>query len=194
MENKEHILLCVMGRTASGKDSLVSKLCERTGLKQLISYTTRERRSGEGETHLFVSEEEYQTMLTNNQVAVDTNIAGNYYWSTIEQLYETDIYVIDYVGLKKLKELNLPNIRIVSIFINTPDEIREARALTLRKDDKAKFRVRNFSEASQFRDMLKNADFDYAISNINFAKAYSILRWISTVEGAWKNNEEDTTQ
>jgi hypothetical protein len=38
--------------------------------------------------------------------------------------------------------------------------------------------------------MLKNADFDYAVSNIDFAKAYSTLRWISQVEGVWKNNKE----
>lgn len=191
MENKKHTLLLILGRTASGKDSLVEKLCERTGTKQLISYTTRERRNGEGETHKFVTEKEYHTMLSNNQVAVDTNIAGNYYWSTIEQLYETDIYVIDYIGLKKLRELNLPNIRLVSIFINTPDEIREERALNSRKDDKSKFRVRNFSEAPQFRELLKNADFDYAISNIDFPKAYSVLRWIATVEGVWKNGVEE---
>lgn len=194
MENKEHILLCVLGRTASGKDSLVGKLCERTNAKQLVSYTTRDRRNGEGETHRFVTEEEYHTMLDDNRVAVDTNIAGNYYWSTIEQLYETDIYVIDYVGFKKLRELNLPNLRLVSVFINTPDEIREERALKFRKDDKAKFRVRNFSEAPQFKELLKNADFDYAISNVDFAKAYSILRWIATVEGVWKNDKEDTTK
>ena len=194
MKDKEHILLCVLGRTASGKDSLVAKYCERNDVKQLISYTTRDRRNGEGETHRFVTEEEYHTMLDNNQVAVDTNIAGNYYWSTIEQLYETDIYVIDYVGLKKLRELNLPNLRLVSIFINTPDNIREERALGLRKDDKAKFKIRNFSEAPQFKELLKNADFDYAISNIDFAKAYSVLRWIATVEGVWKNKEEDTAE
>ena len=194
MDNKEHALLCILGRTASGKDSLVAKLCERTNAKQLISYTTRDRRNGEGETHIFVTEEEYHTMLDNNQVAVDTNIAGNYYWSTIEQLYETDIYVIDYVGLKKLRELNLPNLRLISVFVNTPDDIREERALQLRKDDKAKFRIRNFSEAPQFRELLKNADFDYAISNVNFAKAYSVLKWIATVEGVWKNNEEDTAE
>ena len=76
--NKEHTLLLVMGRTASGKDSLVNKLSERTGLKQLISYTTRPPREGEGNTHIFVSEEEYQIMLANGDVAVDTNISGNY--------------------------------------------------------------------------------------------------------------------
>ena len=192
--NKEHTLLLIMGRTASGKDSLVNKLCERTNLKQLISYTTRERRINEEDTHIFVSKDEYQTMLANNEVAVDTNIAGNYYWSTIEQLYKTDVYIIDYIGYKKLKELNLPNLRLVSVFVNVPDKIREERALGKRKDDKSKFRTRDFAERSQFRDMSKDADFDYAISNINFAKAYSVLRWISEVEGVWLNNKEDTTE
>ena len=190
MDNKEHTLLCVLGRTASGKDSLVNKLCERTGLKQIISYTTRPRRENEDDTHIFVSQYEYQTMLTNGDVAVDTNIAGNYYWSTIEQLYESNVYIIDYIGYQKLKELNLPNIRLVSIYINVPDNIREERALNKRRDDRSKFRARDFAERQQFREMLKNADFDYAISNMDFAKAYSILRWISQVEGCWHNTTE----
>lgn len=194
MQIKEHILLLIIGRTASGKDFLTKKLCERTGLKQLISYTTRERRINEDDTHIFVSQDEYQTMLTNGDVAVDTNIAGNYYWSTIKQLYESSVYIIDYIGYKKLKELNLPNLRLVSVYINVPDKIREERALNKRKDDRSKFRTREFAERQQFRDMLKNADFDYAISNIDFAKAYSTLHWISQVEGLWKNNKEDTTE
>jgi guanylate kinase len=189
--NKEHTLLLIIGRTASGKDSLVNKLCERTSLKQLISFTTRNRRQNEGVTHQFVSETDYQEMLNNNQVAVDTNIADNYYWSTIEQLYESDIYIIDYVGYKKLKELNLPNLRLVSVFVNTPDKVREERALSKRKDDKFVFRKRSLNEAPQFREMLKNADFDYAVSNLELPKAYSVLRWISEVEGVWKNHEEE---
>ena len=60
MYNNEHILLCVMGRTASGKDSLVAKLCERTDLKAIISYTTRPRRTNEGDTHIFTTKEQYE--------------------------------------------------------------------------------------------------------------------------------------
>lgn len=194
MKNDEHVLLCVMGRTACGKDSLVNKLCERTGLKSIVSYTTRPRRENEGDTHIFTTKETYEQMQADGNVAAYTEIAGNFYWTTIDQLYKNDAYIIDYEGLKTLKALNLPNIRLVSVFINTPDEVREERAINLRKDDKAKFRVRNFSEAGQFREMLKNVDFDYAISNINFPRAYSVLRWIATVEGVIKNNKEDTTE
>ena len=191
--NKEHVLFCILGRTASGKDSLVNKLCERTGFKQIISYSTRERRNNEGETHRFVTEEVYNVMLENGEVAVDTNIAGNYYWATIEQLYENDIYILDYIGLKKLKTLNLPNLRLVSVFINTPDEIRKTRALKKRGDDRSKFRLRDINEKTQFKEMLKAADFDYAISNLDFAKAFSILKWIATTEGLFLN-KEDTTE
>lgn len=193
LQNKEHTLLLIIGRTASGKDTLVNKLCERTGLKQLISFTTRNRRQNEGSTHIFVSELDYQEMLKNNQVAVDTNIAGNYYWSTIDSLYESDIYVIDYTGYKKLQNLNLPNLRLVSIYINTPDDIRRERALNKRGDDRLTFMKRDMAEREQFKAMLRNADFDYAISNIDMAKAYSVLRWVATVEGVWKNNLEEKT-
>lgn len=192
MQNREHTLLLIIGRTASGKDSLVNKLCERTNFTQVLSYSTRDRRDNEGETHRFVTEEVYNTMLANGEVAVDTNIDGNYYWATIEQLYENDIYILDYIGLKKLQQLNLPNLRLVSVFINTPDEIRKTRALKKRGDDRNRFHSRDFSERTQFREMLKEADFDYAISNIDFAKSFSVLKWICSVEGLFMNREDTT--
>lgn len=191
MNNNEHVLLCVIGKTASGKDTLVQKLCERTGLTQLISYTTRPRRDNEGDTHVFVTEADYQRMKDEGNIGAFTQIGELKYWSTIDQLYDNDCYVIDYEGLKSLRALNLPNLRLVTIFINVPDEIREARALNQRKDDKMKFRSRSFAEREQFREMLKNADFDYAISNIEFPKAYSCLRWIATVEGIWKKEGDE---
>ena len=193
MKNNEHTLLLIVGRTASGKDSLVGKLCERTNLKAIASYTTRPRRENEGDTHIFTTENVYEQMQNDGLVAAYTQISGYHYWTTINQLYENDVYIIDYKGIKTLRELNLPNIRYVTVFVNVPDEIREERALSKRKDDKFVFRKRSLDESPQFREMLKNADFDYSILNIELPKAYSVLRWISEVEGIWKN-EEDTAK
>ena len=191
---KEHTLLLIVGRTASGKDSLVSKLCERTNLKAITSYTTRPRRINEGDTHIFTTEEVYEQMQAEGQVAAYTQISGYHYWTTVNQLYENDIYIIDYKGIQTLRDLDLPNIRFVTVFVNVPDKIREERALKKRKDDKLVFRKRSLDESAQFREMLKNADFDYSISNIELPKAYSILKLISDIEGCWKNHEEDTTE
>lgn len=191
MDNKEHVLLCVLGRTSCGKDTLVGKLCERTGLTAITSYTTRPRRKNEGNTHIFSTKEEYERMQAEGNVAAYTEISGNYYWTTIDQLFEHSIYIIDPKGVETLHQLNLPNLRLVTVYINTPDDVRKDRALNKRGDDRLIFMKRDMAERDQFRAMLRNADFDYAISNIDMPKAYSVLRWISTVEGVWKNNAEE---
>lgn len=194
MNNKEHVLLCVLGRTSCGKDTLVGKLCERTGLTSITSYTTRPRRNNEGNTHIFSTREEYERMQAEGSVAAYTEIAGNIYWTTIDQLYEHSVYIIDPYGVETLRKLNLPHLRLVTVYINTPDEVRKERALNKRGDDRLVFMKRDMAEREQFKAMLRNANFDYAISNIDASKAYSVLRWIATVEGAWRNNLEEEAE
>ena len=194
MDNQEHVLICILGRTSCGKDTLVNKLCERTGLTAITSYTTRPRRNNEGDTHIFSTKEVYEQMESEGNVAAYTEIAGNIYWTTIDQLYDHSIYIIDPHGVETLRRLNLPNLRIVTVYINTPDDIRKERALNKRGDNRITFMKRDIAERDQFKTMLKNADFDYAVSNIDVSKAYSVLRWIATVEGAWKNHLGEESQ
>ena len=191
MNNKEHVLLCVMAESSAGKDTLVNKLCERTSYRQLISYSTRPRRTNEGDTHIFVTEEDYQAMLEVGQVAAYTEINGYKYWSTIDQLYLMDIYVIDPYGIETLKRLNLPNLKIVTVYINVPEDIRKQRAQS-RGDDMNVYRSRSLSERQQFRDMKKNMAVDYVIPNTELSKAVSVLKWICNVEGLFMNMEDKT--
>lgn len=190
MQNK-HVLMCIMGESACGKDTLVNELCKRNGWTQLISYTTRPQRRNEGATHIFVDTDIYMAMKENNEIAAYTYINNNHYWSTIDQLYDSDFYIIDPSGIASLKELNLPNLRIVTVYINVPEDIRKERAMK-RGDDVVIYKARYFSERNQFREMKKNMDVDYVVPNIDFAKAFSVLKWIATVEGVWKNHEEDS--
>lgn len=191
MNNKEHALLCVMAESSAGKDTLVNKLCEKTGYRQLISYSTRPRRVNEGDTHIFVTDEDYQKMFEAGQVAAYTEINGYKYWSTIDQLYLMDIYVIDPFGVETLKQLNLPNLKIITVYINVPEEIRKQRAKS-RGDDMSVYRNRSLSERQQFRDMKKNMTVDYVIPNTELAKSVSVLKWICSVEGLFMNKEDAT--
>lgn len=191
--NDEHVLMCVMAESAAGKDRLVNELCNRNNLTQLISYTTRVRRSNEGDTHIFVDEETYQQMKDDNNIAAYTYINGNHYWSTINQLYESDFYVIDPRGIESLKALNLSKLHLITVYVNVPEDIRKERA-RLRGDDMNVYRNRCLSEREQFRDMKKNMNVDYVVPNVDFAKSYSVLKWIATVEGVWKNHQEDKTE
>lgn len=174
-------LFCVLGETASGKDTLTKKLCDETGMKQVISYTTRNRRDNEGDTHIFVDNSVYEQMKSDDKIAAFTEINGNKYWSTIDQLYNNNIYIIDPNGLEVLENLNLTDINLCSIYINVPTEVRLDRAL-YRGDSVEDFFSRNRSEMKQFIQMKAHGGFDYAISNLNEDKAYAVLKHIVEVE------------
>lgn len=185
MDNKEHVVMLIVGKTGSGKSSLIKRLCERIGLKMLQSYTTRPKRSESDNDHIFVSTEDYFKTKENGEIAIDTELAGNYYYSTVEQLYNSDLYTINPDALNRLLAMDLPNIRFVTVYISCPDKLRETRALA-RGDDKHKYRVRDFAERAEFRKFISEEKWDYVINNLDFAKSYSVLRWISQVEGLWK--------
>ena len=174
-----HKLFCIMGETASSKDTLTKKLCEDTSMKAIVSYTTRPRRTNEGDTHIFVDDSVYEQMKDN--LAAYTEINGFRYWTTIEQIYDNDIYIIDPNGLETLENLGLEDIDLCSIYINVPIDIRLERAL-YRGDSLEDFFSRNKSEMRQFIQMKAAGGFDYAISNLNEDKAYAVLKYIVEVE------------
>ena len=176
-----HKLFCILGESASGKTSLVERICKSTGMTQVVSYTTRPRRNGESDNHIFVNDDVYEEMKSNNQIAAYSQIGEYKYWATIDQISQNDIYVVDSVGLQELKDLNLDNVELCSIYINVPKPIRRERALQ-RGDNMETYAKRAADEFKQFADMKIRNKYDYAVSNIDSAKACSIIRWIINTE------------
>lgn len=190
MNNKEHTIILLVGRTCSGKSTLAKMLCERTGYRQLVSYATRARRNENDNDHLFVAIEEYLQAKANGDIVAETEIAGNYYYATKEQLYQADLYAIDPKGRECLLSMELPRIRFVTVYISCSDEERRIRA-GQRGDDKHTYRVRDFAEKQQFRKFVAEEQWDYSINNTDLSKAYSCLKWISQIENVWQNHVED---
>lgn len=177
-----HTIFLVVGQTSSGKDSLVEKLCEEYGYTQLKSYATRPRRVGEGNTHTFITQEEVEQY--KSQMIAYTKIGEHQYFATKDQLHNSDFYVIDYRGIEYMHSINidLSDIRFVTIFVHVPKSIREQRALNNRHDEELTFYKRCFNESTQFTEMIIRDDYDYAISNVDFNKAYEIFKRIVEVE------------
>ena len=189
MQN-EHVVILVVGKTGSGKSSIIKKICERTNLTALQSYTTRPKRSEADTDHIFVDVPEYFRAKESGEIAIDGDIAGNYYYSTIEQLYKADLYTINPEALDRLLELDLPGIRFVVVYVSCPDKIREERVIK-RGDNKHDFRKRDFSERQEFRKFVANEKWDYSINNLDFPKSYSVLKWIIQIEKVWQNHKEE---
>lgn len=174
----------IVGESASGKDSLVNKLCKETGLKQLKSYSTRPRRENEEDTHIFIQPEDVKEYV--NDMIAYTKIGDFEYFATIQQLYDSDVYVIDPAGTDYMrcitKYKGITDIRFVIIYINTPPELRKERALNQRKDDPEVYYQRVLDEQDQFVSFRATSKFDYAVLNNDFDKAYKILDKIVEVE------------
>lgn len=195
MDNRKTVFL-IVGQTASGKDSLVNAMCTTAiksltqdisgqytvePYKQLVSYTTRPRRENEGDTHIFISPDEVNKY--KDDIIAYTKIGEYEYFATKQQLYECDFYIIDYLGIQTLKGHKLDDeFRFVTIYINTPYQIRKQRALSKRKDNIEAFTSRNQNESYQFSVMQQHSDFDYSINNIDFDKALQVLKHIVEIE------------
>ena len=147
--------IMIVGRSGSGKDTVASYLTNKYGLKQLCSTTTRPRRYPGEDTHIFVSEDEANTMT--DRVA-ETVISGYQYFATRQQLEECDVYVIDPAGLKYMIE-KAPDIPICIAYIDANEETRMKRALNRAADpvkEKDVFFKRQESENEQFSNFENN--------------------------------------
>lgn len=175
----ENIIFLICGETGSGKSSLADYMCDYYGMRQVISYTTRPQRNEDDTGHIFITLEEMEGFT---DIVASTKIGDYYYFATKQQLLESNIYVIDYDGIKSLKQQNLEGIRFVTVYINLDRKTREERAVKNRGDDPMVFHDRSIAEYSQFMEMRRNGDFDYSICNKDFKKAAAVLTRIIATE------------
>lgn len=58
-------MIIIIGKTASGKDTIVNKLISLYGLKKVITYTTRSQRKGEKQdvTYHFISDKDFKQKI-----------------------------------------------------------------------------------------------------------------------------------
>ena len=158
-------VICIVGRTASGKDTFAGMLKEH-GLKPVVSHTTRPIRTTEtdGVQHHFISEEEAARILKDrDNVAAYTEINGYKYFTTIESLMNANIYVIDPKGIEYLKAQH-PEINLKVINIRCDKSINQDHA-NIRQDDKEVFKKRFEAESKQFDRFEKEEQYDLLIWN-----------------------------
>ena len=166
----KHKVFLFIGRTASGKSTLSKAVANKLGLNILKSYTDRPMRDGEtveSADHVFVSEEYADWLLANEKVIAYTDSIGDGYrrFATLNQLLESDIYIIDPVGVDYLKNnLNNNDIEFVEIYIRVPYTDIQTYAKT-RGDNFELFLERYKHESEQFDPYEKAKTFHYHILN-----------------------------
>lgn len=181
-EKDRKIVFLVIGRSGTGKDTLVNYMCQKYGLKKLKSYTTRPPRQNEEDTHIFISPEDVQKY--RDDIIAYTKIGEFEYFATKSQLKDINFYIIDPKGVQDLE--NIPNLKeefsFIKLFIYLPEKERKKR-IALRGDSEEAFLKRQEGEKQQFDNFELQTDlFDYAICNMDLIEAQKELEHIVQFE------------
>lgn len=109
-------LFLIVGRSGSGKTTIVEHLEKYKGFKPVQSYTDRKKRSDDEYGHIFVSEEEFDKL---ENIVAYAKYDNHRYCATKEQIDESDLYVVDPVGVEDLLNIYKNKDRdIYIIYIN----------------------------------------------------------------------------
>ena len=177
-------LFLVAGRTAAGKSTIVRSVCEKHGLKQVVSYATRPIRYGETEglDHLFIKPEDVDKYI--DDMAAYTKIGDFEYFATYNIIDQATFYVIDPIGIQDMIQTCGDRYDLIVIYINSNYETREHRAILTRNDNYLVFEKRVQAEDAQFSDFEERRGWDYVIcNNGNFNYAVKQMEAILTKEG-----------
>jgi len=121
---KDHIILLI-GKSGTGKTTIQNALLKKYDLKPVISYSTRAPRYDGEDSHIFVSEAEYEQM--KDDMCAFTEFDGNKYWATNKQVDECDVYIIDPAGVEYFKKHYKGKKKIIIIELLAQRKVRYKR-------------------------------------------------------------------
>lgn len=130
-------LITITGPSGAGKDTVARILSDLGGYKVICSYTTRPKREGEidGVEHHFVE----KCDVPHDKMLAYTQYGGYEYWTTIDQVTDKAIYVIDEDGLITLCE-KFSNIKLFKICVSAEEGSRLRRGVSQERMDRDKKR------------------------------------------------------
>ena len=108
--------LLIVGRTATGKDTLREALEKHANMTFVKSYATRPRRFENEDTHVFITKDEQKEIEKNDIVIAKTTIASNDYFATKSQVEKADGYIIDPIGIYALLK-NMPDTKFLILYL-----------------------------------------------------------------------------
>ena len=180
-------LYIIAGCSGVGKGTLLKLFREKNpDIKLSISATTRQPRQGEedGISYFFITKEEFQTSIKNNEFLEWAEFSGNFYGtkkSFVEKTLakgQNLILEIEVQGARQVKE-KMPD--AITIFIMPPSlEDLEARLRGRKTEDEATIQKRLSAAA---REIEAGKNFDYRIVNDNIEDALEVMQKIFDSEG-----------
>ena len=175
---EDGVMIVLSSPSGAGKTTLSKLLSKQNNYYISVSHTTRKPRINEidSQDYHFVSEEEFKSLIKNNEFLEYAKVFNNYYGtvksSVINNLDKGKklIFDIDWQGTEQIKEKKL-QYKLITFFILPPSKKVLFERLSNR-DMKDKLiveeRMKQFS-----KDVLHWNNYDYVVINDNLEKCYN---------------------
>lgn len=177
-------LIVLSGPSGVGKSTVIAELfAQRSNIYFSVSYTTRQPRVGEqdGVNYNFVSREEFERMIADDELLEYTEYVDNYYGTSMKLIQEKldagiDVLLdIEVQGAAKVRA-RCPD--ALFIFIIPPSFEELSRRLHRRNTDSEEVIAGRLAKARQeFREIPK---YDYLVINDKVANAVHEIEAILT--------------
>ena len=164
-------LFLLVGKSGSGKDFIVQALEEAGLAKRAVSRTTRNIRPGEPEegVHKWKEVGDYYNDKDAGIIVADTYFNGNYYWTTVEDLKEANIYIIDEAGVDSMNDNVYSYLNCEVVYLYSPLKTR-FRNMMNRGDGLCKAISRILNDRKMFPLLSKQRITDIGMTQMNVYK------------------------
>lgn len=165
------MVILIVGKTCSGKDTVARRIEEMYGFHRIISYTTRPMRPDdvEGVSHYFLTKEEREK-FDDDDIFSPTFIDGWEYFILKSQLCDGNcVYIVDPKGVEDVQALGVES---YAVYIDCPEELILSRAAE-RNTDPGVVKSRLDSERERFDSF---RDFGSHIGFINNNESVDCLK------------------
>ena len=179
-KEKRGMMFVLSSPSGAGKTTLTKKIAENNkNFTISISHTTRKPRSNEinGRDYKFVSEQEFNTLVKENNFFEYANIFGNYYGTLKKPVLELlslgrdVLFDIDWQGTQQLKRIK--SLSLVTFFILPPNIQALKKRLLNRhqgQEELIEKRMDNFNEETshwnEYNYVFVNDDLDTCYEKI----------------------------
>ena len=157
------IILCLIGKSASGKTFVRDKLVKERGYKSLVTFTSRPPRKNEKQdiTYHFISKEDFEQKIEEGFFAkwkkYDTEQGVWYYGTALTDCYDADDDTVTILTPDDVRDLLAIEIPMVVIYLYSNLNTIKQR-LSIRGDNQKEVERRIEADIKDFKDADTLAD------------------------------------
>lgn len=160
------MIICFMGKTSSGKNTLSDIISKDLNIPQAISTTTRPRRANETQDkeYHFITKEEFDKLdfIERREYKVYDGSIWYYGYTKDEFNHDNCIAIVDVDGYKELSKYFGEDKVVPFLIYSSEDKLRER--LKLRGDNPKEINRRLADDHYKFKDFIESGNY-YKICN-----------------------------